>query len=158
MLSSFEVHLGYHCPMPGAGLLGGLCLLRHMLCRVFSLVEMWGLTVLLFPGVQSLSNLAWACAKVDFYNEELFDTLAARACTSWGQLTQVLQLCRCVAHCSLSTTAIGKSAIASYAYILQWLRIARSMTVLSISVTLLWPRYAQVSLMWQPACCCWQRF
>jgi hypothetical protein len=39
--------------------------------------------------LQALSNMAWASAKVDFYHEGLFDTMAARVCTGWGQLCPV---------------------------------------------------------------------
>ena len=43
----------------------------------------------LCDGVQALSNLVWACARVDHYNEALFDAAAGRVAQSWRQLCTV---------------------------------------------------------------------
>ena len=36
--------------------------------------------------MQALSNLVWACARVEHYNEALFDAAAKRIAQSWRQL------------------------------------------------------------------------
>ncbi len=35
---------------------------------------------------QALSNMTWACARVDHYDEKLFDAIAARVATSWEHI------------------------------------------------------------------------